>query len=460
MEQIEGTITRIRTTKHNVKQDTKFIIANIRDPFGEEHTIRGTASRRPEIGDFLKGNFYRETHEVYGEQLTSKGHIDLFLPRDPAAIKKRCRDIAKREKIPFTPPTVARIIDAYAESNPVGFWQEFLKYTPATTDPSELTKHRIREIQQALVAYMSHQKSVASSAEIERFFTELGLTWSSQSIRRMLGYELDDSDPENPNQEPVLLESLKADPLCIIELLDIRTAQVVQYLAALQRLGLIDAPTATIGELLKEGMTAESGGACCIPIRADSVDETRVASVRAHPKFSTYLHEYNGCLYRQRIYHDELAVAEFFVKCATITPQTLGWLDDSATDIQLELQKRPPDGGKIPNSKQIHAVATMLTRRLSTLQGSAGTGKTTALRLLARYIKTIRPELCGQILFLAPTGKAVNRIKDSISDIELSASDNIMTIHRFARTLECVQTGQGEPRQRRTLCVVSRLDCC
>ena len=97
MEQIEGTITRIRTTKHNVKQDTKFIIANIRDPFGEEHTIRGTASRRPEIGDFLKGNFYRETHEVYGEQLTSKGHIDLFLPRDPAAIKKRCRDIAKRE---------------------------------------------------------------------------------------------------------------------------------------------------------------------------------------------------------------------------------------------------------------------------------------------------------------------------------------------------------------------------
>ena len=417
---IEGTITRVRTTKHNYIQDKIFVIANIRDPWGESHTIRGNVGRRPETGDFITGNFKKEIHELYGEQLSSKGMIDVFLPRDPTAIKKRCRDISKRAQIPFSPPSVVRIIDTYSDSNPVGFWKEFVTFRSSDS----ILQIRITEIQTAINTYMSQQKIVQSSSSVEQYFTELGLPWSSQIIRKMLGYDTDEcDDPENPDREPILLEQLQSDPLCILELLDIRTAQVMQYLDALQRLGIIDQPTVSIGLFIKECMTGENNGSCCIPTQED-----RVSLIRDLPKFSEYLMEYNDCLYRKRVYDDEHAVAEFFVDCASMEPFHIFDSDG----ILKEIQTLPADNGNTPNAKQVNAVNTMMTARISTLQGSAGTGKTTALRLLARYIKLLRNDLRSNILFLAPTGKAVNRIKDSLRDIELAHNDNIMTIHRFA----------------------------
>jgi exodeoxyribonuclease V alpha subunit len=136
-------------------------------------------------------------------------------------------------------------------------------------------------------------------------------------------------------------------------------------------------------------------------------------------------------LYRKKVFDEENSVSSFFVDCAT--SEVLPLFDDDG--ILAQIRKLPPDDGRIPNAKQLLAVNACLTSRISTIQGSAGTGKTTALRLLARYIKDDRQDLRGNILFLAPTGKAVNRIKESLNDIELTASDNIMTIHRFAGLL-------------------------
>lgn len=428
MEQIQGTIARIRTTKHNLKHDTKFIIANIVDSWGNDHTIRGTMSHRPEIGDFISGNFERETHEKYGEQLNSSGHIDLFLPRDVATIKRRCREIAKRDGIPFTPPTMVKVIESCAENNPIGFWVDFVNYAPPKNLYNAATLQRIGEIQKAIKEYISQRKTEISSAPVEKYFADLGLSWSSAVIRRMLRYDIDanDEDPENPDREPILLTQLKADPLCIIELTDIRTTQVVQYLDALKRLAIIDEPTASVGEFIKECLTNENNGSCCIP-----VNEERVAPIRALPVFVKYLTEYNNCLYREKVFEEEKTVSNFFVDCATSEP--LAMFDDDG--ILKQLRELPPDNGRIPNAKQLLAVNACLTSRISTIQGSAGTGKTTALRLLARYFKEDREDLRGNILFLAPTGKAVNRIKESLNDIELTASDNIMTIHRFAGLL-------------------------
>jgi hypothetical protein len=435
VQRYEGTILRIRTTIHNIKQGSTFIIANIRNPWGDEHTIRGTACQRPEIGDFISGLFVQEVHPQYGEQLTTKSNIDVHLPRDPRAIKKRVKDIMKGKSLITA---VVRTIDTFAESNPVGFWKEFDSYSvPAALIQSTggLASIQIEDVKCAIRAYKENRHPVASSVEIERYFMELGLPWSSVAIRRMLGYDDNEcDDPENPPRDPVSLEELQADPLCIIELLT-NTIQVSQYLAALLRLEIIDEPTAKIGERIKECMMAESSGSCCVPFVKTDANE----SLRSHPSFDEYLallerSETNCLLFRKRVFNDEKTVADFIVETATMK-EPLGTFDVDRESILHQLTELPPDGDKLPNTDQLTAVTEMLTRRISTVRGSAGTGKTTALRLLARFIKQFRPELCGSILFLAPTGKAVNRMKDSLRDIELSGSDNIMTLHRYAGML-------------------------
>lgn len=435
---VEGTITRIRTSKLNPKQDTSFIIAAIRDPFGDEHTIRGTVARRPEIGDYLKGNFIAEVHPTYGAQLNSKGLMDVELPRNPAAIRKRCREVAVKEGIRWADfPSMGRLIDAMTESNPVAFWTEFVKFQPRNS-AADLGTLELKKLQLTIAAYISHRKPVVSSVEIERYFQELGLNWSSTAIRTMLGFDADgseDTESLNPGEtmEAITLDRLKTDPLCIVELMDIKTAQVEQYLGALLRLGIIDEPTSVIGKLLKECMTAEGGGACCIAMggRGSAGIEARVASVRSHPTFHEYLCEYNRCLYRRIVFNEEKEVATFLVDASHETALPV-W-DSDGDSLECALSAMEPDSGsRIPNVEQISAVHAMLTKRISTMQGSAGTGKTTALRLLTRYIKEHREDVRGNCLFLAPTGKAVNRIKESLRDIELTDSDNIMTIHRFA----------------------------
>ena len=50
------------------------------------------------------------------------------------------------------------------------------------------------------------------------------------------------------------------------------------------------------------------------------------------------------------------------------------------------------------------------------------------------------------VLFLAPTGKAVQRIKDSIANIEFSDTDNTMTVHRFANIVKMDKWFQEIPK--------------
>ena len=88
--------------------------------------------------------------------------------------------------------------------------------------------------------------------------------------------------------------------------------------------------------------------------------------------------------------------------------------------------------GKTPTADQCAAIAKIFREPLLLILGSAGTGKTTALRLLCRYILAYMIHHRDAVLFLAPTGKAVQRIKDSIANIEFSNTDNTMTVHRFA----------------------------
>jgi len=410
-----GTITHITYTKPNVLEDKTFFIAKIVTETCESHTITGETNRAAEVGDFAIGNFFKVNSARFGEQLKSKGTIEIHLPRDAGAILKRCSFIATKKNMSLTVP-MKTIIKNVAEQNPEEFWSMILAHTPLG-----INKLKWEEFRGHIKEYVAAKNvEYKSSLDVENYIRGLGLTWSEKVIRAIIGT---DEDCEEPGREQLVLSQLMADPLCLISVKQIKEKQIGEYLDALERLGIIDKETIAVGLLIKQLRKVEDDGNSCM-----TINESRVGPLRSHPVFEKYLCEYNECIYRTTTFDDERVVAEFIVDCATSDP--LEHLEDP--DMMMRIQSLPPDGGKIPTDKQYAAVCQIFNRRISTIQGCAGSGKTTSLRALARFVKEHRPEIRSNVLFLGPTGKAVQRIADSISDIELSASDNIMTNHRFA----------------------------
>lgn len=413
-----GTITNITYTKQEIVEDKIFFIAKIFTDNGELYTVKGPINRPAEIGDYVIGNFLKETAVKYGEQLKSTGKIEIHLPRDAAAIVKRCSFIATKNNTSLT-PSIKAIIKHVADQNSENFWNMIHGHSPlGLAGPSKLKWTTLCE---HIKEYVSTKGvDYNSSLDVENYIRGLGLKWSEKTIRSIIGT---DEDCEEPGREQLVLSQILSDPLCLISVNQITEKQIGEYLEALEKLGIIDKETIAVGLLIKQIRKAEKDGNSCI-----TVNEDRVSPLRTHSVFAKYLREYKDYIYRAPTFNDESTVAQFIVDCATSEP--LDYLENA--DMMSLIQTLPPDDGKIPTVKQYAVVCQMFNRRLSTVQGCAGSGKTTSLRALARFIKTHKPEIRSNILFLGPTGKAVQRIRDSIADIELSSSDYIMTMHRFA----------------------------
>jgi len=433
MQKLEGTILRIVSTKDSAAKGTTHMIAQIMTANGEKHVIKGNTTRHGHMGDYVIGNFHQEVNVRHGEQLNSKGVIELYLPRTIAAIKDRCSELAKKHQFKLT-PTMRSLIEHIAGDNPEYFWKDVLTY-PVALDGLNLPRWKQLCAGIAEIKREGNAVGTASSLDVELYLKGLGLSWSERTIRILCGYE---EDCENPEKEKITLQHLKEDPLAILEVDGIKAVQIEEYLRALERLAIIDDVTVQVGGLIKKCRVSERDSNTCVRICADR----QIAELRTNAVFIKYLMEYNECLYRKSVFHDEQTIAEFVVNAVTAEPH-------EALDVSIEsLKSMPPDAGKAPTNLQCAAVANIFNCPISTLEGSAGSGKTTALRLLARYIKTHAPDLRSNVLFLAPTGKAVNRIKESIGDIELTDSDNILTIHRCAglmRKYHSPREGAEEP---------------
>ena len=432
MQRIEGTITQIRTTKDDLVRENRFLVANVITASSEKVTVKGSISRRAELGDYIVGNFVSETNPTYGDQMKSTGLIEVHLPRTAKTIMKRCADIANDSQIKLTPSMRDEIVQLAGEES-ANFWKNFVSHQANIPESSRL---RFPEFKNAVKKYVESRSAfLSSSLEVEQYFADLGLAWSSGVIRKLLGYE---KDCEDPQRDPIVLEMLRKDPLCIVDLKGIKSRQVIDYLNALRSLKVVDDETVGVGYLMNKCLNAEqSGGACCIP-----VVETEVAALRSHHIFKRYLREYRGGLYRVETFCNERVIAEFIEDCVTADP-----LPVFEALLLEEIRQLPADEGRIPNREQCAAVVAMFQNRISTMQGSAGSGKTTSSRLLSRFIKECAPELRSNIVFLAPTGKAVNRIKESQVDIELASSDNTMTMHRFAGLVEAWIKRRTDPNR-------------
>jgi hypothetical protein len=425
---LEGSVRKIHHNKQNLVKNESFIIATILDPTGAEINVRGLTKDRPTIGDYLIGNFTETIHPDYGLQFMAKGQIAVELPKTPATIMKRCRDIAKQNDITIS-STISKIISEYAELNTKSFWSSFQEHS-LSKKATPLSIARLTHIQQAIKSYTETHIFSPNMIEIDRYFMELGLTWNSASIKKMLGYDY----KENPDY---VVTVLKENPLCIIDYLNIDTSRIQEYFTALHNMELIDDNTMTIGKLLILCSKAEHQRDSCIP----STPHYSLI-ISTYDSDNKYLTEYNNCIYRTSVFEKEQAIANFFVEQAnTKTPHILFAdidADDRDEEIKYYRESVSKDLSEIkigdisPSVEQQKAVLHMLTHHISTVQGSAGTGKTTTLELLRDYLLNKRTDIVDNILFLAPTGKAVDRISDSLKeDCPFVTRQHVMTIHRY-----------------------------
>ena len=437
MIRIEGTIKTV--IFKNTANSTPYLIACISAEDNVEKKIKGSCTLYPQVGDYIIGNFKvcetrLQSRFIQGDEYESNGLIDVLPPRTDEAINTRCKAIAKQHDIRFTGKLETCLADVLHKSiseDSGDFWAYLKTCKPPSDAPAGFDAFK-----KAVDTFnKQYTNGVPSALEIETYFSSIGITWSSKVIRKITGH---DEDSENPDRIPISLVALKEDPLVLLESPKINLKQVEQYLSALLTTGAIDSCTFEVGLLIKAVMFAESQEqhtSIPFPEDKDHLCENRL--------FKRYLTTYTipktgeMRLYRKQTLDNEKTIAKFVAEQLESAPHS--YLEKEACETQIE--SMPPDNGRIPNKKQRLSVYSMYTQRLMLLQGGAGTGKTTSLRLLVRYHKRYYPDYASNILFLAPTGKAVQRIKDSLCEDELVTAesgflDNVLTIHRFAALVE------------------------
>lgn len=402
---IKGTVVTINHHTSRISSPS-FIIGIIRQENGEKVKIKGNLATNAELNDYLIGNF-EETINEYGRYYETKGIIDVKPPAEPKAIMDRCIELAKGKSIRFTTLLKGKITTLSENKD---FWGLLQKETG--TDSFIALQKAANEYNQR---YISDFKS---SVDIETYFKNLGLKWSENVIRKLAGYE---KDCEEPTRKEITVEQLEKDPFVLLDVPGIKDKHIEEYLVSLVTLGVIDNETLKVGLLIRNVKRAEGEQHTCIPI-------TSIESLPdSHTVFKKYLCIYNNYLYRSNTYHEERNVSEFIGNLVSSHP-----IDKIQLENQLQLiRELPEDEGRIPTDDQCLAVEKMFSQPILILLGYAGTGKTTTLRLLCRHVMTHLPFMRGNVLFLAPTGKAVQRVRDSIENINMSESDNVMTIHRF-----------------------------
>jgi len=420
MVKVEGTIRRIICNKQS--DSTPWMIAEIEQADGKKVTIRGKLSTNAECNDHIVGNFELQ-ESIYGQQYDTKSIVHISPPTDKAAIMERMTNFAHCLGIRMT-ANIKAAIENLIQPN-TDFWTALENADGPTC---------ILPIKAKAGDYNERYKSeYVDSTDVEIYFQNLGLNWSDKKIRRALGYE---EDCEDPDREPIPLSKVKEDPMIILGLPGITIKDVIDYLSVLYSLGLIDEDTMKIGTFIKNLLESEQRQNTCM------ITPDYIKPLREHPLFKRYINEYKNCIYRSTTFKQENTISVFVGGRVQSHPAPYLYAEDT----EALIASLPPDEGKTPTADQCAAIAKIFREPLLLILGSAGTGKTTALRLLCRYILTYMIHHRYAVLFLAPTGKAVQRIKDSIANIEFSDTDNTMTIHRFANIVKMDKWFQEIPK--------------
>lgn len=154
---------------------------------------------------------------------------------------------------------------------------------------------------------------------------------------------------------------------------------------------------------------------------------------------------YHELLYLNRYYYYETNVAKKICQLDRV------YSADKETDTEklLEELKAIQNIHNLPNQEQFNAIKNSISRKLSIITGGPGTGKTTTVTLLLWALANLYRGQKLSVKICAPTGKAANRVKESIMnslklfkerelpiecqlfDELLSDSNSFTTIHKL-----------------------------
>jgi exodeoxyribonuclease V alpha subunit len=132
-----------------------------------------------------------------------------------------------------------------------------------------------------------------------------------------------------------------------------------------------------------------------------------------------FIHKYNNHLYMFETWNIENNLAQSLIRIINSTP----------AKYNINIQ----DKGTLI-TEQINAINDTFNNSISILTGGPGFGKTTCITVLFKYCKLNNIN----IYILAPTGKAVARIKE---EKDLDGYEGIMTIHRFLNIKQVINNG-------------------
>lgn len=113
-------------------------------------------------------------------------------------------------------------------------------------------------------------------------------------------------------------------------------------------------------------------------------------------------------LYFQRHFLEEKNLANVLFSLTEIPAEKI---ENVVNEVLAEFEKT--NSTKKPSAEQLQTVKDAASRNLSIITGGPGTGKTSIVSIILECLLRIKPKL--DIKMAAPTGKAVSRLKDSLS---------------------------------------------
>lgn len=125
-----------------------------------------------------------------------------------------------------------------------------------------------------------------------------------------------------------------------------------------------------------------------------------------------------NCYYLRRFLDDELFVAQSIINRMTQADTQLELLKPL---INKSFENQNPDG--TPNAQKIAAILA-LKNNFTVISGGPGTGKTTTVGKILTLLLHQHPNL--KIALLAPTGKAADRLKESIVSFKNSPQNQVL----------------------------------
>ena len=391
--------------------------------------LLGSFTRFPYKGDIIEANDITcETHPRYGEQFKAKSVANVSYPvGNYEQMRKYISHVIFANPIPgmgvVRKEEFFKLIDDdvwdMMRSAPCEWHSRFEKIN---SDHKQTIHERFARFEKSNAPLNAN---VDKALQVATLLNRIGLQWTRQHEENLTQFIVSCSSiHEN--------KSLSAEDVLRKHILDLQGNSIIGIRKVLELAVALECDGHTIDNIhaLNILYTNEENGNTCICIDEFTSECNRL-------ELDVDIQQLIHRLVEMKLIHYDTEEELLFLK------QT--WIAESGTASMLkyrmtrernyELSKLVADAyiselndEGYYTDKQIQAIQNALRHRVSVVTGGPGTGKTTAMGGLLTVLQ--KADLMQNVVMLAPTGKAVSRLKHEVERNKYNGV-RISTIHRF-----------------------------